>query len=102
MLRQGDVLLIPVDAIPATATRRFGPLVLAYGEATGHAHTVESDAEIVDAFLADLDGQTYLSAPATARVVHQEHGPLVLDGKPYRVVRQVEWTDEMEPRRVAD
>ena len=43
--RQGDVLLIPTDAIPEKAkrvTRDAGRIVLAYGEVTGHAHAIAS------------------------------------------------------------
>ena len=47
MVRQGDVLLVPVDAIPEAAkpvARDHGRVVLAYGEATGHAHAISSAA----------------------------------------------------------
>lgn len=41
-VRQGDVLLIPVDHIPDTAKEvepaKGLPPILAYGEVTGHAH----------------------------------------------------------------
>ena len=40
-IRQGDVLLVPIDAIPAGAVavpREAGRVVLAHGEVTGHAH----------------------------------------------------------------
>lgn len=44
MLRQGDVLLVEVtEEIPAEAKkveRDHGRVVLAYGEATGHAHAI--------------------------------------------------------------
>ena len=105
MFRQGDVLLERVDAIPKGATRKHpdnGRVILAYGEVTGHAHAVETDADVVEAYLAELDGQVYLSAPATARVVHEEHGTIPLPKGIYRVVRQREGTDAQEPRQVAD
>ena len=104
MVRQGDVLLIPVATLPAGAAQKprdQGRVVLAYGEVTGHAHVVQSDAEAVEAFLADHNGQTFLSAPAGSRVVHEEHDAIPLEGV-YRVVRQREWTDDDEPRQVAD
>ena len=43
MFRQGDVLVVPVDEIPTglkKVPREQGRLVLAHGEATGHAHVV--------------------------------------------------------------
>ncbi len=107
-LRQGDVLLQRVRSIPKGATKKptdQGRVILAYGEVTGHAHAVvveRSDRETVEAFLAELDGVVYLSAPAGARVVHEEHGTIPLEAGTYKVIRQREWTDEDEPRQVAD
>jgi len=43
--RQGDVLLIRVDALPTglrEIPRDRGRVVLAYGETTGHAHAIEA------------------------------------------------------------
>ncbi len=52
MLRQGDVLLSAVKAIPAGAKpvpRDAGRVVLAYGEVTGHAHAVmEAECELLE------------------------------------------------------
>ncbi len=52
-IRQGDVFLAAVDEIPEGRRLSFaaqpGRLVLAYGEATGHHHSVaERDAEMVE------------------------------------------------------
>src|SRR5687767_13522088 len=93
-VRQGDVLLERVRSIPKGAARKptdNGRVILAYGEVTGHAHAVvveRTDAETVEAFLAELNGETYLSAPAGASVVHEEHGTIPLEPGAYRVVRQ--------------
>ena len=43
MIRQGDVLIVPVEEIPATVEaveRENGCIILAHGEATGHAHKI--------------------------------------------------------------
>lgn len=106
--RQGDVLLQRVRSIPKGYTKKAtdqGRVILAYGEVTGHAHQVvveRTDAETVEAFLAEINGETYLSAPAGAAVVHEEHGTIALEPGTYKVIRQREWTDEDEPRQVAD
>jgi hypothetical protein len=44
ILRQGDVLLVRVDALPegVVRLRRRSGIVLAEGEAAGHAHVVAS------------------------------------------------------------
>ena len=47
MYRQGDVLLVRDDAASVDGTevaRDQGHVVLAYGEATGHAHAIASKA----------------------------------------------------------
>ena len=87
-LRQGDVLLVQVDAIPATARRepRRGRIVLAEGEATGHAHAIAS----ADAIAYLDEGQRYLLTRSRARLVHEEHGPIEVPAGAWRVIRQRE------------
>jgi len=94
MYRQGDVLLVPVPEIPADATpgrREQGRIVLAHGEATGHAHAIaDPDAEILE------DGAIrYLRVgDRGAALTHEEHGPIQLPPGTYRVVIQREYTPE--------
>jgi hypothetical protein len=92
MYRQGDVLLIKVDAAGvSTGARRRprdnGRVVLARGEATGHAHAIDSP--LADLF-EESDGQLYLrvDAGAPAELVHEEHAPILLEPGVYRIVRQ--------------
>lgn len=98
LLRQGDVLIIPVARLPAGAVQRpaTGLAVLAYGEVTGHAHTVAGG-------VLHTEGDvTYLTVEELTEVRHQEHAAIPLAPGTYRITRQVEWTDAMEPRQVAD
>lgn len=115
-IRQGDVLLVPVEFIPANAKaeKRRGsePLLLAYGETTGHAHGVYGPATM---YRADegVGAATYIMAERGAQLGHgtptdgaalpddPDHGPIALDGA-YRVVRQVEYPRASPARRVAD
>lgn len=103
--RQGDVLLIPIDKIPPrvheSVERVEGRLVLAEGEATGHAHTiVDESAELVTP---EGAAELYLLVHGTKPVelVHQEHDTIPVEPGAYRVVRQREYTPQ-EIRRVAD
>ena len=99
--RQGDVLIESVLEIPAATRavpRENGAIVLAHGEATGHAHRI---ANRVARFLETGDGARYLDLPTRARVVHPEHGAVTLPPGSYRVSRQVEYTPQ-EVRNVAD
>lgn len=69
-IRQGDVLLIPVQALPANCIpiqpeggRRF---VLAHGEITGHAHAIYEFTSDADAEKAAADAIANASASAAA------------------------------------
>lgn len=103
MFRQGDVLIVPVKEVPAEAkpiAHGRGRLVLAYGEATGHAHVVEGKAELLVADLEDLE-RRFLRVKAEARVVHDEHDALILPPGDYEIRRQREYSPEAN-RWVAD
>jgi hypothetical protein len=106
LIRQGDLLLVPVADLPEDArVIRRGRLVLARGEATGHAHVVEDDR----AFLHDLGwawagDEVYLSVVGDAPVslVHEEHDTLVVSPGVYEVRRQREYAPRERFRRVSD
>lgn len=103
MYRQGDVLIIPVQDIPDGAkpiARESGRLILAHGEATGHAHVVEGEATFLAADIEDLE-RRFLRVEEEAEVVHDEHDAIVLPPGDYEVVRQREYAPEA-PRMVAD
>jgi hypothetical protein len=102
MYQQGDVLLLSVDAVPAGAKpRKTDPrgLVLAEGEATGHAHVV-SDAGCA---LLEAEDKTYLTVKKSATVVHEEHKAITVPPGTYEVrkVREVDPFSE-EVRSVRD
>lgn len=95
--RQGDVLIVPVRSIPAKATprpREQGRVILAHGEATGHAHAIEDTPDTPRAELLDADALTYLRVDVVSQLVHQEHATIELAPGAYRVVRQREYTPE--------
>lgn len=134
MVRQGDVLVVPVsrpvdeadvgDTLRETDDRR---VVLAHGEATGHAHALYFDelpkvAPTVKAMrLYDLkNARKYapitdtaegrmvaasarlLRLATTAFLRHEEHDGVALPKGDYVVLKQVEFDDAEELRRVAD
>jgi hypothetical protein len=98
MYRQGDILIVPVpeDEIPA-AVRGLAPeprdergrMVLALGEATGHAHAVAAPGEL----LRDADPlrPDHLHLPYGGRLVHEEHAAIALPKGWFRVIRQREY-----------
>ena len=83
--QQGDVLIIEVSKIPEGA-KRITPtkcgLVLAEGEATGHAHAIIDVAE-VEAYT--LEEQFFLKVGAPVIVTHEEHKPITIEPGTWRV-----------------
>jgi hypothetical protein len=102
-LRQGDVLLVRVASIPDGARRvkrRRGRLVLAAGEAAGHAHEiVAADAELLEAGR----GERFLRVLAEGGVAltHEDHAAVLVPPGDYQVVRQREYVPGSS-RRVLD
>src|SRR5580698_485444 len=99
--RQGDVLLQPIEKIPAAAKRVEGEkdIVLAEGETTGHAHRIRKPKNRVAAY---FDGPTmYLEVNEPVTITHEEHGPITLPPGNYERRLQVEdWLGEV--RQVLD
>jgi hypothetical protein len=102
-VRQGDIMLVPVDKLPKGLTevpRENGRIVLAEGEATGHAHVLEGEATFLAADLEELEGR-FLAVEEDSKLVHDEHGPIGIAPGNYEVRRQREYAPEA-PRRVSD
>lgn len=99
--RQGDVLMRAVDRIPANATRierEEGRIVLAHGEATGHAHAISAPEEEATFLSADERGR-FLQLVADVDVTHEEHAPIRLPAGRYEIILQREWTEADDDRR---
>lgn len=98
MFRQGDVLIskcqIPSDAVEQHSVDR---IVLAEGEATGHAHVVS--AAHAAAYL--VGAVMYLRVLQETMLRHEEHTHIRLPIGDYLVTRQREYTPE-GIRNVAD
>jgi len=90
-VRQGDVLIVRAE-IPAGTRRRRG-WTIAEGEATGHAHVLEAaPVEGATAELRALGERLFARIlGGDARVMHPEHGPVVLPPGDYEIVRQREY-----------
>jgi hypothetical protein len=131
IIRQGDVLLIPVKALPAGCVhiepeggRRF---VLAHGEVTGHAHAIYEftpdekieqelarSAEVATAALERArarrtaqmwsapDGEWYLEVRESSTMKHEEHSAPTIPAGIYHCPVQVEAGPDNMARIVAD
>lgn len=106
LIRQGDVILVPVNSIPDGAKsveREHGLVILAHGEMTGHHHAIREDA-VGLVTTEEADGlRMWLSVTTEepAELTHQEHATLLVAPGNYEVRRQREYAPE-EIRRVAD
>lgn len=103
--RQGDVLIEETE-LPSDVKlpRKVSTSVLAEGEATGHAHTIESSRMSPYSTHTQLGGPlnvAFLVPTRRREVKHQEHAPIPLQKTPYRVVRQREYSPAAI-RNVAD
>ncbi len=124
MVRQGDVLLLPIDRVPDEAlgeckhSSDSARCVLAHGEVTGHAHAIypERDArEHVSPVQARVElyelrkPRAFSLLPCDllrlrecALVRHEEHDPIALAPGDWLRVIQHEGDEAEEMRRVAD
>ncbi|WP_238015004.1 hypothetical protein KZZ52_48660 [Dactylosporangium sp. AC04546] len=90
------MLLVPVSAaeVPATAVPaprdRSGRMILARGEATGHAHVIVGPDVMLLADRDDVD-RLFVRIVTRARVVHEEHSAIGIPAGSYKVVRQREY-----------
>lgn len=106
LIRHGDVLLVPVNAVPdgTTAVRRKrGRLVLAEGEVTGHAHVIEAeDVRLVTREEAEeLRMWLLVETAEPVDLTHEEHATLAIPPGAYEVRIKREYSPE-EIRNVAD
>jgi len=91
--QHGDVLVFRINALPQGLKRQApkdGRIVLAEGEATGHAHVIAA-LEDCDLY-ADEDGILYLEVRAEVDLTHEEHATQTIAPGVYRVdrVREVD------------
>lgn len=124
-IRQGDVFLLPVAQLPGHCTTippdKGNRFVLAYGEVTGHAHTVaasKAEVPVKDAELSNTaralgslsvqmwlapDGEWYLEVQQPSMLCHEEHNAIAIPPGIYHLPVQVEaGADDGIPWVVAD
>jgi len=107
MVRQGDVLLTLVAALPKGA-KDVTPndrIVLAHGEVTGHAHAVHEPLTKVapagKARMWDAGAERFLQVVETTALRHEEHAAITLPPGIYKIGQQREYSPDAI-RNVAD
>ncbi len=87
MFRQGDLLFVRCNSVPADAEIvRDG--VIARGETSGHAHRLQLGRGRALMLLA---GIAFIRARYRATITHEEHGAVTLPPGNYKVTRQREY-----------
>lgn len=94
-IRQGDILLQPVDELQGIATTEK---IVAYGEKTGHHHRLVGQAVLYK------QGETMMVkvTGTGAALVHEEHAQVSILQGIYRVVHQREFDAVQGVRQVQD
>jgi hypothetical protein len=90
-IRHGDLLLERVESTEGSGSRRTRGLVLARGEATGHAHTLRGAVEVLDGPVAE---PTRIRLAEPTVLDHQEHAPLLIPAGEWVIRRQSEWVSD--------
>lgn len=88
--QQGDVCWERVERVPEGATRHSRTprgVVLAEGEATGHAHRILEEA----AELYEHEGMLYLKNAQPVTVRHEEHAAQVIEPGVWEIGRVQRW-----------
>jgi len=93
--QQGDVLLF-VDEKPKSGKKvraKNGRLILAEGEATGHAHAIKAGDGVS---LMECDGSLFLSTEKRVTIKHEEHKAVTIPPGDYRIgkVREYDHFEE--------
>jgi len=91
--RQGDVLFVKVDEIPRNA-REKDDNVIVEGEATGHAHRLTGQAELMFTQNWGQGIDLFINAGPKTEIVHEEHNTVNLPEGLYHVVRQREYNPQ--------
>lgn len=102
MFRQGDLLFVPTPGAEGDVVKGARAGILARGEATGHAHRLES-LDGVDVYVAE-GGELIVGVAESVNVVHEEHDTVTLSPGYWRVRRQREYDPDAvaRERMVAD
>lgn len=94
IIRQGDVMLVPVESIPDGAIekpRDNGRVIIAYGEVTGHAHQIANPDAVGAVILTTAENATFVRLTKKAQLVHEEHATADVPAGNYCYVPQREY-----------
>jgi hypothetical protein len=96
--RQGDVLFTRIPKLPKGERKKRGNATVAYGEVTGHSHSLALEDREVAEVLEIGDGlfvhvtHSGVRIEGGATFVHEEHAPVTLPPGEYEVTIQREYS----------
>jgi hypothetical protein len=96
MFRQGDLLFIEVEGVPKGRFERVHDNVIQRGEAGGHAHQLIGG-KLYRGWTTEGNRRPYVMfivIESVGKVVHEEHGEIVLEKGTWMVVRQREYSPQ--------
>jgi hypothetical protein len=97
IVRQGDVYAKTFESLPQGAVpipRDNGRVVLAYGEATGHAHAIADEGAELFSVPGTNDKFLRIMGSSGAILRHEQHAPVLFIPGVYRVRMQRECSPE--------
>lgn len=98
-IRQGDVLLVRVGDYEQTDPAPAA-VIIAHGQVTGHKHQFMAESRV--SYLGRESGLERFGVGAPSALLHEEHTPPTVPMGLYDRPIQAEWSDDLEPRAVAD
>lgn len=105
-IRHGEILLLPVAAVPVGQTNQVTSCIVGHSE-SGHHHVLESD-EVFGQIVA-MNGDLFVDLPGDTPLrhhkSHQQHRELTVPAGAWKVIRKTEFDirSTVSPRRfVAD
>ena len=75
--RQGDIFFQQIDKIPSKGLKKKNDAILAYGEQTGHSHSITTAISDCESYV-DENGDIYIRSESEIKVGHDEHNTIVL------------------------
>jgi len=99
--RQGDVLVVALDEFPkgvdSSKMKKYNhadQLVLAYGETTGHHHTVVGNSKVAEALKEEYGEDIFFELDKPSALTHDEHDTVELPAGKYQKVQQQEYSPD--------
>lgn len=96
--RQGDIWFEAVDKIPSKGLKKKTDAILAYGEQTGHSHSITTAISDCESYV-DENGDIFIRSANEIKVGHDEHDTIVLPANKWICVSRQREFDALSSSR---